>query len=130
MCDVDKLSKNGINQTEGCFLWRAPLTSLPYVAVPALLQERGFRAGESLGRAWGGGEFYPTIWNSESCLGTTEHMLEEGTNGKHLEVTLTGRVCALPPQKPQSLSIERQREHTGLVASSNIGVFVFGARGT
>lgn len=50
------------------------------------------------------------MWDSEAWLGTTEHMLGEGTNGKHLEVTLTGRVCALPQQKPQSLSIERQRK--------------------
>lgn len=88
------------------------LTSLPHVAVSAFLQKRGFRTGESLGRAWGGSEFFPKLWNSETCLGATERMLEEGTNGKHLEVTLTGRVCALPQQKPQSLSVERDRGGT------------------
>lgn len=53
------------------------------------------------------------MWDSEVWLGTAELMLGEGTNGKHLEVTLTGRVCALPQQKPQSLSIERQRKLAG-----------------
>lgn len=44
----------------------------------------------------------------------TEQMLEEGTNEKHLEVTHTGRVCALTRQKAQNLSIECQRRRTRL----------------